>query len=151
MLLSFLQVLVKHEWQLSYAEEAGITAVVFLGELPGALFWGVFGDRYGRRRGFLWSTLCIACFGLLSAFTTNIFQLMLCRAFVGFGVSGNVIPFDLMAEFLPDAERARVLLIFQMFWTLGIAFVAALAWIVIEPLGWRWLTGTSPSLQPPMS
>ncbi|OQS00033.1 hypothetical protein THRCLA_06293 [Thraustotheca clavata] len=141
MLLSFLQILVKDEWNLSYAQQAGITAAVFAGELPGALFWGFFGDKYGRRMGFLWSTLCIAVFGLLSAFATNVYYLMLCRAFVGFGVAGSLIPFDLMAEFLPDDQRGRVLMSFQLFWTFGIAFVAMLAWLVIDNLGWRWLTG----------
>ncbi|OQR94167.1 transporter [Achlya hypogyna] len=141
MLLSFLQVLVRSEWNLSYAQEAGITAAVFAGELPGALFWGFFGDKYGRRMGFLWSALCIAIFGVLSAFATNVYYLMVCRALVGFGVAGSLVPFDLMAEFLPDKERGRVLMYFQLFWTVGIAFVAILAWVVIEPLGWRWLTG----------
>ncbi|KDO33549.1 hypothetical protein SPRG_19183 [Saprolegnia parasitica CBS 223.65] len=141
MLLSFLQVLVKDEWHLSYAQEAGITAAVFAGELPGALFWGYFGDKYGRRMGFLWSALCIAIFGVLSAFATNVYYLMACRAVVGFGVAGSLVPFDLMAEFLPDKERGRILLYFQLFWTVGIGFVAVLAWSVLDRLGWRWLTG----------
>ncbi|KAF0694376.1 Aste57867_14745 [Aphanomyces stellatus] len=141
MLLSFLQVLVKKEWDLTYTQEAGITAAVFAGELPGALFWGFFADKYGRRKGFLLSALCIAVFGILSAFVPDVWWLMVCRAMVGFGVSGALVPFDLMAEFLPDTERARVLLAFQLFWTVGIAFVAIVAWVVIDAWGWRWLTG----------
>ncbi|KAH9128152.1 hypothetical protein LEN26_002523 [Aphanomyces euteiches] len=141
MLLSFLQVLVKKEWNLTYAQEAGITAAVFAGELPGALFWGFFADKYGRRLGFLLSAFCIAVFGIASAFVPNVWWLMFCRALVGFGVSGALVPFDLLAEFLPDKERGRVLLIFQLYWTVGIAFVAGLAWIVVDTWGWRWLTG----------
>ncbi|ETV71250.1 hypothetical protein H257_13390 [Aphanomyces astaci] len=141
MLLSFLQVLVKDEWHLTSTQQAGITAAVFAGELPGALFWGFFADKYGRRLGFLLSALCIAVFGIWSAFVPTVWWLMACRAMVGFGVSGALVPFDLMAEFLPDSERARVLLLFQLYWTVGIAFVAILAWVVIESWGWRWLTG----------
>ncbi|RHY49027.1 hypothetical protein DYB34_013345 [Aphanomyces astaci] len=62
MLLSFLQVLVKDEWHLTSTQQAGITAAVFAGELPGALFWGFFADKYGRRLGFLLSALIILLF-----------------------------------------------------------------------------------------
>ncbi|RHY60512.1 hypothetical protein DYB30_011335 [Aphanomyces astaci] len=89
MLLSFLQVLVKDEWHLTSTQQAGITAAVFAGELPGALFWGFFADKYGRRLGFLLSALCIAVFGIWSAFVPTVWWLMACRAMVGFGVSGN--------------------------------------------------------------
>lgn len=139
MLLSFLQILIRDEWNLTAEDEASITAVVFLGELPGALFWGYLGDRIGRRKAFLFSTTFVAVYGILSAFATNFTMLLVFRALVGFGVSGGLIPFDAIAEFTPTAQRNKVLMMVQYSWTIGSVFVAVLAWIVVEPFGWRCL------------
>ena len=140
MLLSFLQVLIREEWNLSSSAEASITAAVFIGELPGSLFWGILGDRVGRRIAFILSALVVAVAGIASAFSTSFTSLVLLRGIVGFGVAGGLIPFDIIAEFTPESHRHRVMLFVQYSWTLGIVFVALLAWLVIEPLGWRWLT-----------
>ncbi|RHY87471.1 hypothetical protein DYB37_009811 [Aphanomyces astaci] len=109
MLLSFLQVLVKDEWHLTSTQQAGITAAVFAGELPGALFWGFFADKYGRRLGFLLSALCIAVFGIWSAFVPTVWWLMACRAMVGFGVSGNRSLYSVPSTVLYTLRRARAI------------------------------------------
>lgn len=51
MILSILSPAVKCQWDLSSMEEAIITSVVFVGALIGSLFWGVFGDIFGRKKG----------------------------------------------------------------------------------------------------
>jgi hypothetical protein len=44
-----------------------------------------------------------------------------CRAIVGFGVGGAVVPFDLLAEFLPNKHRGTFLIYIEGFWTIGMS------------------------------
>jgi hypothetical protein len=40
---------------------------------------------------------------------------------VGFGVGGAVVPFDLLAEFLPNKHRGTFLIYIEGFWTIGMS------------------------------
>src|SRR6056300_49227 len=53
MLLSFLSLTLQSEWGLSNMQTATMTSAVFGGSLIGTLFFGYFGDHYGRRPAFL--------------------------------------------------------------------------------------------------
>ena len=62
-LLTFVSLCAGAEWGLSNAQVATLAAVIFMGEIFGALFWGPWADRHGRRSGFLWSTGGMFLFG----------------------------------------------------------------------------------------
>ena len=59
-----MQVEAKHDFNLTDVEESTLTAVVFAGELLGALFWGPFADKCGRRRGSFFPALMVTVAGL---------------------------------------------------------------------------------------
>jgi len=139
-LLSFLTACVGVDWNLSYAEKATLTGMVFLGIVLGSLFFGRFADAYGRRTSYLYSCLLISCGGLLSAVAPSIYSLIIFRMLTGFGIGGSSVPFDLLAEFLPASHRGKFLAFMQLFWTLGSMLVAAMAWATLPTLGWRFLT-----------
>ena len=156
-LLSFLSICAGIEWELSAAQSASITSIVFCGEMIGALSWGSVADSLGRRVAFVSGTshkstllysfiflLLIACAmiatgGALSAFAPNFAFLLLFRFIVGFGVGGTSVPFDLLAEFLPSPHRGRFLLCIELFWTFGSLFVGGVAWVSLSSHGWRFL------------
>lgn len=50
------------------------------------------------------------------------------RGIVGFGVGGCTVPFDLLAEFLPNSHRGQFLMYIEYFWTIGCMFVVGFAW-----------------------
>jgi MFS family permease len=54
--------------------------------------------------------------------------LVIFRGIVGFGVGGCTVPFDLLAEFLPNSHRGQFLMNIEYFWTLGCIFVVGFAW-----------------------
>lgn len=64
-LLTFLQVKAREYFDLTDLEEATLTAVVFAGELIGALFWGPFADKYGRKLGSFFSASMVAISGVI--------------------------------------------------------------------------------------
>jgi MFS family permease len=138
-LLSFVSVCAGKEWSLSNAEEASITAVVFIGIVCGSGFWGVLSDWYGRKRSFLYATALISVGGVLTGFATSFPLLLLFRGLVGFGIGGANVPFDLLAELLPASQRGSFLIYIEFFWTFGSVMVAGLAWGFLTQEGWRLL------------
>ena len=58
---------------------------------------------------------------------------------VGAALGGTPIAITLFAEWVPSARRGSLVLLMQSAWTVGTALEAALAWIVLSTLGWRWL------------
>lgn len=98
----------------------------------------------------------ISISGVLSGISPNYVSLVILRGIVGFGVGmlhpyllmcvylfligGVTVPFDLLAEFLPNSHRGRFLIYIEGFWTLGSIFVAGVAWASLSNEGWRVLT-----------
>eukprot|EP01038_Epipyxis_sp_PR26KG_P007600 gene7600-10349_t len=139
-LLSFLSICAGVDWNLSDAQIASISSVVFAGILSGSLFWGLFADRFGRRLTFIAATAIISIGGFLSGLAPSYSWLLAFRLFVGFGIGGANVPFDLLAEMLPNSHRGRFLIYIEYFWTFGSLFVAGLAWAILNSSGWRVLT-----------
>jgi len=141
MLMSFLLPRVREDWKLTDVEEADIMTFTFLGMLVGAYAWGIFSDKYGRRKGYLATAAFTAVFGLASAACPNVIMLTICRFFVGLGLGGAPVAFSLFAEFVPTAQRGQTLVLLEgVFWTGGALFEAMLAWIILgSGFDWPWL------------
>lgn len=143
MILSFIGPSVKSEWGLSSGQESLITTVVFAGMLIGAYSWGIISDNYGRRMGLLSVAAVTSIFALLSAFAPNYISLVVCRMVAGIGLGGGPVYSAWFLEFVPVQNRGIWMVVFSTFWTIGTILEAALAWIVMPILGWRWLLALS--------
>ncbi|KAK3206630.1 hypothetical protein Dsin_020676 [Dipteronia sinensis] len=143
MLLSFIGPSVQSFWSLSSKQESLITSVVFAGMLFGAYSWGIVSDNYGRRKGFLITAIVTSGAGLLSAFAPNYILLLIFRCLVGVGLGGGPVFASWFLEFIPAPDRGIWMVIFSAFWTIGTIFEAAVAWLVMPRLGWRWLLALS--------
>ncbi|KAJ9164525.1 hypothetical protein P3X46_024091 [Hevea brasiliensis] len=145
MILSYVGPAVQHTWGLTSKQESLITTVVFVGMMVGAYSWGLLSDKYGRRKGFLVPAIVTSGFGLLSSFAPNYVTLILSRCLVGLGLGGVPVILAWFLEFMPAPNRGTWMIIFQGFWTIGAIMEAALAWIIMPRLGWRWLLALSAS------
>jgi len=139
-LLTFLATCVGIDWGLSDTQQAAITGIVFIGIIAGTLFWGIFADRFGRRSAYFYACFLVSFFGFLSGASPNFLALILFRSITGFGLGAMDIPFDLLAEFLPDETRGKFCTYIMYFWTLGSLMVTGLAWAFLSQGGWRMLT-----------
>lgn len=119
-LLSFISICAGDEWDLTNAEVATITSCVFIGMLIGGIFWGPFADRFGRRWAFLCGSGIIVVFGIATGFSPNFLTLVTMRTFLGFGVGGCSVSFDLLAEFLPRKVRGTYLTNINYFWYVNV-------------------------------
>jgi MFS transporter, putative metabolite:H+ symporter len=137
-LLSFLTLVLIEEWDLTHQQGSAVTSVVFIGALIGTLVLGPLADAFGRKPLFVFSTLTIAICGMLTALSRSYWVVMIFQFGVGFGVGGVVIPFDAVAEFIPNDQRGPQLLYLGYFWTLGTMIVPILAWWGLkEESSWR--------------
>mmetsp|Transcript_12471 Transcript_12471/g.22660 ORF Transcript_12471/g.22660 Transcript_12471/m.22660 type:complete len:125 (+) Transcript_12471:555-929(+) len=96
LLLSFLTVVLRQDWQLTQTQTSTITFSVFAGALLGSLTLGPLGDSVGRRPVFTLAATIISFFGLLMALANSYASLLLLMKFlVGFGVGGLTVPFGM--------------------------------------------------------
>nr|GEV79083.1 organic cation/carnitine transporter 7-like [Tanacetum cinerariifolium] len=148
MLLSFVGPAIQPEWGLSSTQESLISTVAFGGMLVGAYSWGVVSDSYGRKKGFIGSTLITGVAGLLSAFAPNYVSLLILRCIVGVGIGCGHVFSSWFLEFVPTPNRGSWMVVFSTFWTVGTIMEASLAWWIMPTYGWRLLLGLSavPSL-----
>lgn len=138
-LLSFLSTCVAEDWNLTSAQQATISGMVFIGIVVGTIFWGTFADKYGRKATYFCSCAMILVGGFLSGAAPSYLWLLLYRTIAGFGIGGANVPFDLLAEFLPGSQRGLFLSYIELFWTAGSMYVAAVAWLSLTSVGWRFL------------
>jgi MFS family permease len=138
-LLTYLSSCAGVEFGLSETEKASISSVAFLGVIIGSSVCGMISDQFGRRVGFLASTVLTSIGGFITAFAPSYSILLISRFIVGLGLGGANIPFDLLAEFLPAKQRGKFLISTEYFWTLGSSLVSLLAWLLLDQYGWRAL------------
>ncbi|MGU7772134.1 MFS transporter [Burkholderia sp. MR1-5-21] len=136
--IGFIAPVIRAEWNLTPAQLAPVFGAGLAGLMAGALVFGPFGDRFGRKRLLL---ACVACFGIASAASAgagNLHELIAWRFVTGLGLGGampNAI--TLTSEYCPASRRS--LLVTTMFcgFTIGSALGGLAAAALIERDGWR--------------
>lgn len=136
--IGFIAPVIRAEWGLSPAQLAPVFGAGLTGLMAGALVFGPFGDRFGRKRLLL---ACVLCFGIASAasaWSGGLHELIAWRFLTGLGLGGampNAI--TLTSEYCPS--RRRSLLVTTMFcgFTIGSAVGGLAAAALIEHDGWR--------------
>ncbi|CAJ1969206.1 unnamed protein product [Cylindrotheca closterium] len=127
MVLSFLGEVLKVEWNLTEEETAMISSILFVGAIFGTLMLGPLADKKGRKPIFLISASIISIFSLAVSFATSYRSVLALLFFVGFGVGGLTVPFDILSEVLPAASRGKNLLVIEYFWSTGVLLVVVFA------------------------
>ncbi|KAM3174461.1 hypothetical protein ACTXT7_010497 [Hymenolepis weldensis] len=89
LLLSVLGPTLRCAWHLDSSQVALITTVVFLGFFFGAPVWGLFSDKFGRKRCFLVVLLWVSYTGLATSLSPNFIWFIILRGLVGFGMAGE--------------------------------------------------------------
>ncbi|CAJ1367823.1 unnamed protein product [Effrenium voratum] len=136
--VTFLEQKALQEWpEVQGWSKNALSMSVFGTKLLGSCFWGSLSDHLGRRRAFLLANVFLLTTGCLSALAPSYVWLVVARGLVGLAIGGIVIPFDNLAESVPEKYSGSVCYAIEYFWTLGSLYSNGLAALVLEPLGWR--------------
>jgi len=116
---------------------ATINSVFIFGWTAGGIFWGIFCDRLGRKKSFIYATLCYGLFTMFTGLAPSWILVVICRFISGFGIGGVlVVTTMLISEGYREKKRAVLLGILSISIPVGIFSAGLLTYFVPS-----WRTG----------
>ena len=149
LLFNFAVIQIQKEFVLSKATVGLLLGVGLMAGAIGGVAFGPIADRVGRVRAL---TLSILLYSLATAGLATsgaLWQLVVWRVLVGFGMGGEwSCGSVLVAETWPAEHRGKALGIMQSGWAIGALFAAALSAMMLTRFGWRvlFLVGALPAI-----
>ncbi len=115
---------------------ATINSIFIFGWTAGGIIWGIFCDTLGRKKSFIYATLCYGLFTILTGLSPTWFLVVLCRFLSGFGIGGVlVITTMLVSEGYQEKKREVLLGILSISIPVGIFSAGLLTYFVSQ---WRY-------------
>jgi MFS transporter, SHS family, lactate transporter len=127
-------------------EVAFLTTATLLMRPVGALLFGLWADRMGRRLPLMADVVFYSVVGFLCAFAPNFTVLVILRLLYGIGMGGEWgLGAALAMEKVPAERRGFFSGLLQEGYALGYLLATLTSLLVIDQLGlsWRWLFGLS--------
>jgi AAHS family 4-hydroxybenzoate transporter-like MFS transporter len=126
------------DWGIENADMTGAFTFGLIGLFIGAIVFGMAGDRLGRRRVLLASTLAFSLLTFLSGRAGSLEVLISVRFFAGLSL-GAILPnaTALIGEFSPRRRRIAMMMIVTNGFTVGAMLGGFLAAWLIPNFGWR--------------
>jgi SHS family lactate transporter-like MFS transporter len=104
----------------------------------GAIFFGLLGDRYGRRKPLMFNILFNSCIEVLSGLAPSYAALLFLRLLFGIGMGGVWgLGASLAMESVPAEKRGVFSGILQEGYAIGNLLAAVAFWTVFPRWGWR--------------
>lgn len=149
---SLLESMVEAESPEAKASQVKFLRDVFLGiflagGMVGGLFFGMLGDRWGRRKTMTLTILMYSVFSGLTFFATNLWQVGILRFLVSMGIGGEwAVAAALVSEVFPARARSYASAIFHGSSTLGIWLAGIVSYAVGAQWRYAYLIGVLPAL-----
>jgi AAHS family benzoate transporter-like MFS transporter len=137
------------EWGLSGSGATFVITIGLVGMMIGALTIGTLTDVVGRRTALIGAVTAFSVFTLLCAFAPNEAVFSGLRFLAGLGLGGCLpTAIAMVNEFARGRRAGRATTTMMTGYHVGAVATAALAIVVVEPLGWRWMfvIGALPAL-----
>lgn len=138
--MGFIAPALTQDWGIDRASLGPVMSAALIGMVFGALGSGPLADRFGRKVVLVTAVFLFGLFSLLSAFSSNIDQLLVLRLLTGVGL-GAAMPnaTTLLSEYTP--LRLKSLLVTSMFcgFNLGMAGGGFVSAALIPAFGWHSL------------
>src|SRR5450432_1620887 len=125
---------------------ATINSIFIFGWAAGGMIWGIFCDTLGRKKTFIYATLCYGLFTMMTGLAPTWFLVVICRFLSGFGIGGVLVTTTmLISEGYQEKKRAVLLGILSISIPVGI-FSAGLLTYYVSQWSWAFMVGAIPVL-----
>ena len=137
-MLSFIIAALKIDWDLTPQQMGWIGSVNSIGMAIGALLFGIWADRIGRKKIFIITLLIFSIASGISALTTTLSVFLIFRFFIGLGLGGELpVASTLVSEIVPAKDRGRIIVLLESFWAFGWLLASLISYFIIPSFGWR--------------
>ena len=141
MIVIFSSAQISADLQLNTAQTGSLIGALFLGMIPGAMFWGRAMSSIGRKKCMLWGIGLYGIFPLISAFAANYETLWVARFLGGMVLaSALVVSFPYFEELLPTKIRGKATVYLSAGWPCGVLIAVGVT-SLLSDLGWRFVLG----------
>ncbi|MFF9171329.1 MULTISPECIES: MFS transporter [unclassified Streptomyces] len=131
------------ELNLSTGDESLIGAAALVGIFVGGLFFGAVTDKLGREAMYTIDLAVLVVGSVLSVFATETWQFVVLRFVLGMAIGADYpIATSLLAEWVPNRHRGRLLGVLILAWYVGAAAAYVVGYAIAEIGGagaWRWM------------
>ncbi len=125
------------QWHITRVALSPVLSSGLVGMLIGALLFGPLGDRVGRKRILLASTLWFGLGSLLTARANSLESMLWLRFFTGFGLGGAMPNATaITSEYMPRRLRATGVMLMFFGFSIGAAIGGFVAAGIISRYGW---------------
>lgn len=137
--------LLKEAWGISDIVAGAISSYTTIGTAIGAVLFGLYADRFGKRRIIILTTFLFSFFTLLSGFAPSPLFFIVCRIIAGLGF-GGVMPniAALISEYAPAKHRAAIISFIFCGYSVGAMSASFSGQILLQKFGWQpvyWIGG----------
>ena len=138
MLFSLLLASIMADLNLTKEQGGALGSLTLVAAAAGGLMFGVFADRYGRKRALMASVLLYSIFTALCGLSRNLWQLAAFRVCLGLGMGGEwASGAALVSESWPAVTRGRAFAFMQSSWAIGFGLAAIVSGLLLPVWGWR--------------
>lgn len=137
-MLSFIIAALQIEWNLNSEQMGWIGSVNSIGMAVGALVFGIWADRIGRKKVLIITLLLFSLGSGFSALTTSLSVFLIFRFIIGLGLGGELpVASTLVSESVAENRRGRIVVLLESFWAAGWLVAALISYFVIPTYGWQ--------------
>ena len=127
-------------WNIAPTGAGLLISTGYLGQLVGAVLFGILAERIGRVKSLTLSVAILGFMSLACFFSQNYTSLLIFRFIQGLGLGGEVpIAATYINELSRAESRGRFTLLYQLVFVMGMVAASLVGFWVVPRFGWRYL------------
>lgn len=135
-------IFVRDAFQISTRVQEIVVSIVLVGAMLGAIVGGSIADRIGRRATLLWGAALFILGSILAPLSPNVVLLIIARALLGLAIGFTSVTAPVyVSELAPPQSRGRLISLYQLALTAGIALADLVGYSLAGQQEWRWMFG----------